>query len=421
METLIIPRSWIEFHIKILLFFEECEMKKLLFILYTLAVVMLASGVGYTQKIKKNPSIENMGISEIKSTPGPQLSHTVILEKLAMTQVEHTRQYPGSVKACRETRLAFRVGGPLIQVNVKAGDQVKKGDTLMQIDPQDFKDRIRVLDAQLSGAVAQLDNARQDFQRMKQLFDEKVIPQADFDHVGTGRNIAESGVKGIRAQLKIARHQLDYTSLKAPYDGIITQTHIENFEMVAPGQVMVGLHDISNLEININVPENEIINHPLVPGQRAGVRFPSLGQKQFPVTLKEWKTTADKATRTYGTTFTMPYPQGVQIFPGMTAEVEWPGSKDKHQTLTVPAKAIINDSTGTAQVWLFDPPTSMASKTPVTLGPLCGTSRIVVESGLMPGDLIVTDGVDFITDAMKLTATLADTGTSRTNSQGIIQ
>ncbi|MFK5954117.1 MAG: efflux RND transporter periplasmic adaptor subunit [Desulfobacterium sp.] len=396
-------------------------MKKILFILCTLAVVMLASGVAFTQKIKKDSSGKNMGTSETKPAPEQQISHTVILEKLAMTQVENTKQYPGSVKACRETRLAFRVGGPLIQVNIKAGDQVRKGDTLMQIDPQDFKDRILVLDAQLSGALAQLDNARQDFRRMKQLFDEKVIPQADFDHVGTGRNIAEAGVKAIRAQLKIVRHQLDYTTLKAPYDGIITQTHIENFEMVAPGQVMVGLHDISNLEININVPENEIINHPLVPGQRAGVRFPSLGQRQFPVTLKEWKTTADKATRTYGTTFTMPRPQGVQILPGMTAEIEWPGSKDKDQTLTIPAKAIINDSTGTAHVWLFDPTTSMASKTPVTLGAFCGTSRIVVESGLMPGDLIVTDGVDFITSVMKLTVTLANTSTSRTSSQGSIQ
>ncbi len=396
-------------------------MKKTLFILCIPAVVMLASGVAFTQKIKKDSAGETMGTSDTKPAPGPQISHTVILEKLSMTQVENTRQYPGSVKACKETRLAFRVGGPLIQVNVKAGDQVKKKDTLMQIDPQDFKDRILVLDAQLSGALAQLDNARQDFQRMKQLFDEKVIPQADFDHAGTGRNTAEAAVKAIRAQLKIARHQLDYTTLKAPYDGIITQTHIENFEMVAPGQVMVGLHDISNLEININVPENEIINHPLVPGQRAGVRFPSLGQKQFPVTLKEWKTTADKATRTYGTTFTMPRPQGIQIFPGMTAEVEWPGSKNNDQTLTIPAKAVINDSTGKAHVWLFDSTTSMASKTPVTLGTLCGTSRIVVESGLMPGDLIVTDGVDFITGAMKLTATLANPGASRTNSQGSIQ
>jgi len=397
-------------------------MKKTLFILCTLAaVVMLASGVAFTQKVKKDASGKPMGTSETKPAPEQQISHTVILEKLAMTQVENTKQYPGSVKACRETRLAFRVGGPLIQVNVKAGDQVKKGETLMQIDPQDFEDGIQVLDAQLSGALARLDNARQDYHRMKQLFDEKVIPQADFDHVGTGRNIAEAGVKTIRAQLKIARHQRDYTTLKAPYDGIITQTHIENFEMVAPGQVMMGLHDISNLEININVPENEIINHPLIPGQRAGVRFPSLGQKQFPITLKEWKTTADRATRTYGTTFTMPRPQGIQIFPGMTAEVEWPSSKDKAQTLTIPAKAVINDSTGTAHVWLFNSTTSMASKTPVTLGTLCGPSRIVVESGLMPGDLIVTDGVDFITSAMKLTATIANTGASRTSSEGSIQ
>jgi len=386
-----------------------------------LAALILASSVAYTQKTKKNdppiPSAPMATDPAQMQTP----SRTVLLEKVTRTQVENSKQYPGSVKACKETRLAFRVGGPLTRVNVKAGDEVKKGDILMQIDPQDFKDRINVLEAQLSGALAQLDNAKQDFRRIKQLFDEKVIPVADFDHVTTGRNTAQAAVKGIRAQLNIARHQLDYTTLKAPYDGIITQTHIENFEMVAPGQVMVGLHDISSLEIKINVPENEIINHPLVTGTKAFVRFSSLGRKQFPASLKEWNTSADKATRTYGATFSLPRPPGVQILPGMTAEIQWPGNDNENNTLTVPAKAVVNDNTGTAHVWLFDPTTSTASKVPVTLGQLCGTSRIVIESGLMPGDFIVTDGVDFITETMKLTATLANNDAPQTNSEGSIQ
>ncbi|SMC78068.1 RND family efflux transporter, MFP subunit [Desulfocicer vacuolatum DSM 3385] len=396
-------------------------MKKTIFILSTLAIVMLASGVAFTQKIKKNASGEPTGISQVTPNSVPQISHSVILEKLTMIQMENSKQYPGTVKACKETRLAFRVGGPLIKVNVKAGDRVKKGEILMQIDPRDFKDKIGVLNAQLGGALARLDNARQDFRRMKQLFDEKVIPQADFDRVTTGKDTAASGVKAIRAQLNIARHHLEYTTLKAPYNGIITQTHIENFEMVAPGRVMVGLHDISNLEININVPENEIINHPLESGKKAWVRFPSLGQQQFSVTLKEWNTTADRATRSYGTTFTLPRPRGIQIFPGMTAEIQWPGSKDQNQTLTIPSKAVVNDSTGTAHVWRFDPKTAMAAKTPVMLGALYGSSRVVVKSGLMPGDLIVTDGMDFITDTMKLSPTLANTGTARTSSQERIQ
>ncbi len=397
-------------------------MKKTIFIVCTLLVVILASGVAFTQKMKKESTGEPPKVSDATPSTVQQMSHSVVLEKVTRTELKNSKQYPGTVNACRETRLAFRVGGPLIRVNVKAGDRVRKGDLLMQIDPQDFKDNISVLDAQLTGSMARLDNARQDFDRMQQLFKEKVTPQADFDHATTGRHTAEAAVQAIRAQLEIARHQLDYTTLTAPYDGIITQTYIENFEMVAPGQVMVGLHDISHLEVKINVPENEIITHPLVTGTKALVRFSSLGREQFPVTLKEWNTSADKATGTYGTTFTLPRPPGIQIFPGMTAEIEWPGSGNQNQTITIPAKAIINDSTGASHVWRFDPAASTASKIPVKTGQLYGTSRIVVESGLMPGDLIVTDGVDFITEAMKLSAThVTNAGSSRNDSQGSIQ
>ena len=396
-------------------------MKKKLFILCSIAVVMLAASIAFTQKIKPDSSGKAFAALETESNTMLEKSRTVVLEKVVVTPLENITRYPGSVKACNETRMAFRVSGPLIRLNIKAGDQVRKGDVLMQIDPQDFKDKILVLDAQLSGALAQLENAHQDFARMKQLFGEKVIPQADFDHAKATQNIAEANVKGIHAQLKIARHQLDYTTLKSPYDGIITETHIENHEMVAPGQMMVGIHDISNLEIKINVPENEIINHPLVSGTKAWVKFSSFGQRQFPVTLKEWSTAADKATRSYGTTFTMPRPQGIQILPGMTAEIQWPGIQDQNKSITMPVKAVLNDSIGTAHVWLFDSTNSMASKVPITLGPLYGSSRIVVESGLALGDPIVTDGVDFITNETKLIVTLANTEVPRTDLERSMQ
>ena len=397
-------------------------MKKTLFIVCILLVVILASGIAFTQKIKEESTGGPLKVSDAPAPAVQQISRAVVLEKVTRSQLEKSKQYPGTVNACKETRLAFRVGGPLIRVNVKPGDRVQKGDVLMQIDPQDFKDNISVLDAQLTGSLARLDNARQDFDRMQQLFKEKVTPQADFDHAITGRHTAEAAVRTIRAQLEIARHQLDYTTLRAPYDGIITQTYIENFEMVAPGQVMVGLHDISHLEIKINVPENEIITHPLVAGTEALVRFSSLGREQFPVTLKEWNTSADKATGTYGTTFTLPRPPGIQILPGMTAEIEWPCVGNQNQTIAIPAKAIVNDNTGAPHVWRFDPATSTASRVPVKTGQLYGTSRIVIESGLTSGDLIVTDGVDFITEAMKLAVThITNAGTSRNDSQGNIQ
>ncbi len=218
----------------------------------------------------------------------------------------------------------------------------------------------------------------------------------------------QAAVDGIRAQLTIARHQLSYTSLKAPFDGIITEQFIENYEMVRPGQAVVALHDISILEIEVKMPENEIVAHPLKAGEPGMARFPALAGSKFPVTLKEWNTQADQITRAYAVTFTMPALTGVNILPGMTAEVTWNGTTAPSNVITVPARAVITDNMGNSVVWIFDRASATARQKSVKVGRLMGTSRIIVETGLKQGNLIVTQGMNFITRGMKLDTIFVD-------------
>ncbi len=403
-------------------------MKKDIVIISTFSAVIIVCGLLFFWNTAGNTETNHTSIpaagSETagqKSQEQPQADHTVVLEKAGLDRLRRNTRYPGTVNACKESRLAFRVGGPLVKVNIQAGDLVKKGDILMQIDPQDFKDRINVLDAQLSGALSQLETAKQDFDRMEELFGQKVIPQADFDHARNGKNTAWASVKQIRAQLAMAKHQLEYTSLKAPYDGIITRQMIENYEMVSPGQVVVDLHDISMLEILVNVPENEIIHHPLKSGEPAWAAFPSLGDKKFSVNLKEWSTAADMASHTYKITFIMNQPEYALILPGMTAEIDWSAENSEDSVMTVPAKAIITDGSGESYIWVFDPGTSSAFKKSVIPGTLFGKSRIIIKKGLNEGDMIVIDGGDFITEGMKLNAVLKNNTYIKDNRQRPIQ
>lgn len=383
-------------------------MKKWIGILLMLTLVILAAGVAWTQK-QKQPDNGPMEPSISKTTlPRPPAARPVIVEKVSLSRQAPVTLYPGIVHACRSTRLAFRVGGPLVQMNIKPGDRVSKGDLLMQIDPQDYRDRIQVLDAELTGARAQLENARRNFTRMETLFQEKVIPQSDFDQVRTVRDTSRAQVKALQAQLETARHQLSYTRLKAPYDAVVTATWIENHEMVQPGQVTVALHDLSTLEIHINMPENDIADHPLKADAPAMARFPAFERQQFDIRLKEWHTSADPATRTYTVVFTLSRPDTIQLLPGMTAEVEWPGIRSGDKQPVIPAKAVIRDDSSAPCVWRLTAERSSARKVPVTLGPLQGNSRILVTSGLDAGDLIVTSGMDFITEKMMLDPVPAD-------------
>lgn len=86
----------------------------------------------------------------------------------------------------------------------------------MQIDPRDFKDNIRVLEAQLAGAESQRKRAKRDFERAQNLFDQHVSATADFDLAKSAFDNALAGVQSIKAKLQIARHKLKETSLRGP-------------------------------------------------------------------------------------------------------------------------------------------------------------------------------------------------------------
>ncbi len=336
-------------------------------------------------------------------TLDPAEARGVVLERVAMTPVTTGRRYPGTVKASRTAKLAFRVAGPLARVNVKPGDAVKQGQVLMQIDPQDYADKIRVLEAQKAGVVSQLDTANLDFERIETLFNKKVIPEVDYDHAKNSvRNLASS-VAAIDAQLLIARHQLAYTSLRAPYDAIITAQLIENYEMVQPGRVVVGLHAIDPLEIEIKVPENEIISHGPRRGAAALASFPARPDRHFQVLLSEWNTDADPITRTYAMVFTLAAPKDFMVLPGMTAQVVWSAPLGEDLLVTIPAKALVTDSSGESSVWVYEDASSTARKKKVEVGGLNGASRIIIKKGLTIGERIVVEGSDFIRSNMKLT------------------
>ncbi len=240
---------------------------------------------------------------------------------LQIRSTSFNQSYPGMVFASQQAQLAFRVGGPLINVVVKPGDQVIKGQLLMQIDPRDFEDNIRVLEAQVSGAKSQQDRAQRDFERAQTLFEQHVNATADFDRARSAFDSAFSGVASLNAQLQIARHRLKDTSLRAPFSGVITIQSAEKHEMVSAGQVVLAIQDISTLEVEIKIPENEIARRPLKVGTEVSIELSALPNRTFTAKLVEWNTAADPITRTYALRFSFVAPTDVQIFPGMTAEV----------------------------------------------------------------------------------------------------
>ena len=253
--------------------------------------------------------------------PAPFAVATENASKLQLRTSSFNQNYPGTIHASQQTALAFRVGGPLIKVAVKPGDRVEKGQLLMQIDPRDFEASIHVLEAQLAGAEAQQDRAQRDFDRAQTLFEQHVNATADFDRAKSAFDSAFSGVQSVKAQLQIARHRLKDTSLRAPYAGVITTQNAENYEMVKSGNQVLAIQDISTLEVEIKIPENEIARWPLKAGKEVSVELAAIPNRSFTAKLVEWSTAADPLTRTYALRFSFVAPKDLQVLPGMTADV----------------------------------------------------------------------------------------------------
>ncbi len=351
--------------------------------LLVLLILLVAAGV------MKRAHANQLADTEyaLQARPRP-----VKVEKVEATTLVQSHRYPGKVRASEEAALSFRVGGPLVMVDVELGRPVKKDDLLMQIDPRDFEDRIVSLEAQLSGAQAVYENARQDFERAKKLFDEGVIPPADYDRATGALDSASAGVKNLKAQLLITRHSLADTELRAPYDGRVTAQLVENREMVRAGQVVLNFHNIQWLEVDVNIPENEMVRRHLEPGSPAHIRFSARPDSLYEVKLKEWSSEADSLTRTYVVTFRFQAPKDLQVLPGMSADILWAEDSGESEQITVPLSALASTAEGDSFVWVYDEEAQEALARPVKTGRLHGTSRSVITKGLEGGERVVVTG-----------------------------
>ena len=361
----------------------------------TICGITLVSVAGVKKKETAKLEIDKKLVQKLAPRP-------VRLERVAATDSARERSLPGIIKASAETALSFRVGGPLTEVNVVLGEQVKKGDVLMQIDPRDFKDRIASLEAQLSGVMAMQQNAQQNYKRIANLYKEKVAPQSDFDHTKSVLDSAKANVKGLNAQLQIAKHALADTSLVAPYDGTVTEQLIENHEMIGSGDIVLRFHNIQFLEVTVNVSENDVIQSSAQNGLNARVSFPAVPGKSFPASLKEWSSNADQITRTYGVTFEFAAPQELKVLPGMSATITIDDAQGETSVLAVPVSSLTPGVNGGSVLWIYDEKKGNAKKRNVTTGDLVGASRVVIQEGIFEGELVVLSGSRLIYENLPL-------------------
>lgn len=314
-----------------------------------------------------------------------------------------TRHYPGVVEATRKVQLSFRVSGPLIHVYSNPGDSVTNGQVLMQIDPRDFDDTLRSVEASLSGARATSGKARADYQRARDLLKDTIISQAQYDAARAAYETARAQVETLEAKKISLQHSLKDTHLRAPFNGRITQRLVENHEVITAGRTVMRMQGDEEVDIIIDVPESDIPYLILTQGVHATATCAALPGKTFDVYLSEWDASASSATRTYSLTFTLKIPEGVTILPGMTAEVKCNYNADTSKTVAVPASALVQSETGEVSVWVFHRASGTAHRRNVRIQGPRSADTIAISGAIQPGDEVVIEGARFLRDGMVLT------------------
>jgi RND family efflux transporter MFP subunit len=316
-----------------------------------------------------------------------QQASAPLVPVLLVGQEEELLAIPGTVQAARRSDLAFPFGGLLVERPVVAGQRVTAGAVLARLDPRDFEARIAL-------EQARLNLARAEFERARRLQGSRASPISAAE-VDRRRSLFESA----EARMAQARKNLQDTTLRAPFDGVVAAVQADNHTQVRARQTIMTIETADVLEVAIDLPERVVARVREVALDRpvGEVQFAVLPERRFPVTLGEIATSADPATQTFRVTLALERPQDVNLLPGMTATLYARPDAVADATLRIPVAAVLRSDSGPAAVWVVDPADNRIERRQVILQE-DGSGTALVEDGLRPGERIVGAGAAQLQD-----------------------
>jgi RND family efflux transporter MFP subunit len=289
--------------------------------------------------------------------------------------------------------VSFQVSGKVVKVGPREGENVQKGQFLAAIDPTDYTLAVQAASAQARQAGVAFERARDEYGRMKFLYESRSLPENDFRKF-------KAAWLGAAANEKLARKHLADASLYAPTSGFISRRSIEPGDTAGAGRPVFEIVKLDPAEINVGVPETDI--HLVRVGRPAAITVPALPGESFQGTVRVINVSADPATRTYMTRIAVPNPGHILLI-GMVAEAQIQGER-MVDMVTLPAEAIMRDPQGATVVFVYYPDQQRVYSRRVQTGTVHGR-EIVIKGGLSGNESIVLAGQEKLRDGAKVSVT----------------
>ena len=296
-------------------------------------------------------------------------------------------KFPGKVQALDRVELSFEVSGKLIDIAIKEGQRVKKGNIIAKLDPSNYQSQLDARQAQVNQTKAEVD-------RYANLLEEKVVAKSTFDVKQRNYEVAIS-------ELKIAQKALNDTILRASFGGIIGKRFVDNYQVVQAKEPIVSLQKLSAVEVVVNIPENVMRREGSDSASKIGAEFANYPGERFPLKIKEYAVEADSQTQTYRIVLSMPMPKNKTILDGMTATVFLQVMNEGKSGIEIPVQAVFYDEKGQAYIWKVGQ-NSHITRHPVTVGSMTNAGNIIIKTGLATGDKVITAGVQTLTEGLEV-------------------
>ena len=334
-----------------------------------------------------------------KPMPAEEPVRAVKVVSVGMDAQRSAVEYSGEVRARVESNLGFRVAGKIIRRHVELGRQVRAGEILAQLDPQDYKLSADAARAQLAAAATNRDLAAADFRRYKDLREQNFISSAELERRETTLKAAQAQFDQAQAQLSGQGNQLAYTNLVADVSGVVTAVAAEVGQVVAAGTPIVRIAQDGPRDVVFSVPEDKV--QTVRVGSAAKLSLWA-SQQILRGTVREVAASADPVTRTYSVKLTV---EGKEALP-LGATVSVAAAAFAHgdtPVIKLPTSALLRDG-NQAAVWILDAATMTVKLQPIVIATADGNDVIIGSDSI---DIIIIQGAKTISKSNSLLSSMA--------------
>lgn len=325
-----------------------------------------------------------------------EIVHDVSVLALKPASVSDVSEAVGTLRAAQTSDLASQMTGNIVAIRAQEGDRVQRGQVLAVIDdelPRAAVDRataaVAAAEQQLVAAEADLALAESTLKRTQYLYEQKIVSQQEFEDVKARqqadlarRDIATAGQSQAQAALRQAMTSLDYTRIRAPFNGIVTHKKADSGTLASPGMPIFTVEDTHRYRLEVALNESDV--RYVRTGEEVAIAIEALGDAAPKGKVIQVVPAADPASRSFLVKIELP--ADPRLRSGLFGRAQF--SRGKQQVLLIPRSAVVER--GQLQgVFVLDQ-NRVATLRYVTLGKLSG-SEIEVLSGLQLGEHFVAN------------------------------